>query len=106
MMLALALRFFPVLTEETDIVIKAQIARGAPLESGPPWQRLRAMGAILVPIFIRTFRHAQHMAIAMECRLYGARPTRTLLYPLIWKKSDSIIFIGMVFLLGTSYTLN
>ncbi|HNW92532.1 MAG TPA: energy-coupling factor transporter transmembrane component T [bacterium] len=91
MMLALAVRFFPVLTEEIETVIRAQTARGAPFERGGPLNRLRAIAAVLVPVFMRTFRHAGDMAVAMECRLYGIAPQRTALNPLCWRALDSLL---------------
>lgn len=94
MMLALAVRFFPVLTEETETVMRAQIARGAPLERGNPALRLRATAAVLLPVFIRTFRHANDMAVAMECRLYGCSPQPTLLNPLRWRFADTITLLA------------
>lgn len=94
MMLALAVRFFPVLTEETETVIRAQVARGAPLESGGPARKLRAMAAVLVPVFVRTFRHAGEMALAMECRLYGHGPRRTQLNPLLWRGRDTALLLA------------
>lgn len=94
MMLALAVRFFPVLTEETETVIRAQTARGAPLERGNPAARLRAAAAVLLPVFLRTFRHANDMAVAMECRLYGVAPQHTLLTPLCWRAADTIALLA------------
>ena len=95
MMLALAVRFFPVLTEETETVMRAQIARGAPLERGNPLLRLRASAAVLLPVFLRTFRHANDMAVAMECRLYGCTPQHTLLNPLAWRPFDTIAMLAV-----------
>ncbi len=101
MMLALAVRFFPVLTEETETVIRAQAARGAPLGTGGPLARLGAIAAVIVPVFMRTFRHAGDMAVAMECRLYGSTAQRTLLRPLAWRGFDSLLCLaGVVLLVG------
>ena len=48
MMMSIALRFIPILLEETDKIMKAQIARGADFESGNILQRAKAMIPILV----------------------------------------------------------
>ena len=58
MMMSIALRFIPILLEETDKIMKAQIARGADFESGNIIQRAKAMIPLLVPLFISAFRRA------------------------------------------------
>ncbi len=52
MMMSIALRFIPILLEETDKIMKAQIARGADLESGNMIQKAKSMIPILVPLFV------------------------------------------------------
>ena len=52
MMMSIALRFIPILLEETDKIMKAQMARGADFESGNVMQRAKSMIPILVPLFI------------------------------------------------------
>ena len=73
MMMSIALRFIPILLEETDKIMKAQIARGADFESGNMLQRAKAMIPILVPLFVSAFRHANDLAMAMEARLLPRR---------------------------------
>ena len=68
MMMSIALRFIPILMEETDKIIKAQTSRGADFESGNLIQRVKAMVPILVPLFVGAFRRADELAVAMECR--------------------------------------
>ena len=58
MTMSIALRFIPILLEETDKIMKAQIARGADFESGNIIQRAKAMIPLLVPLFISAFRRA------------------------------------------------
>lgn len=58
MMMSIALRFIPILVEETDKIMKAQMARGADFESGNVIQRAKAMIPLLVPLFISAFRRA------------------------------------------------
>lgn len=70
MMMSIALRFIPILLEETDKIMKAQIARGADLENGNIIQKAKNMIPILVPLFVSAFRRANDLAMAMEARCY------------------------------------
>ena len=88
MMMSNALRFIPILLEETDKIMKAQIARGADFESGNLIQRAKAMVPLLVPLFISAFRRANDLAMAMEARCYRGGEGRTKMKPLIYEKND------------------
>ena len=77
MMMCIALRFIPTLIEETDKIMCAQKARGADFESGNLMQRVKALVPILVPLFISSFRRADELATAMECRCYHGGDGRT-----------------------------
>ena len=101
MMMSIALRFIPILLEETDKIMKAQMARGADFESGNIIQRAKAMIPIMVPLFISAFRRADELAMAMEARCYRGGVGRTRLNSLKYKKNDMIGFgIGILFLIG------
>ena len=78
MMMSIALRFIPILLEETDKIMKAQIARGVPL---------------LVPLFISAFRRANDLAMAMEARCYHGGDNRTQMKPLCYKKRDHMAYV-------------
>jgi len=77
MMMTIALRFIPTLIEETDKIMNAQKARGADMESGGLMQRAKALIPILVPLFVSSFRRADELAMAMECRCYRGGDGRT-----------------------------
>ncbi len=77
MMMTIALRFIPTLIEEIDIIMSAQKARGADLETGSLIQRAKALVPILVPLFVNSFRRAYELAFAMEARCYGGDEKRT-----------------------------
>jgi len=77
MMMTIALRFIPTLLEETDKIMKAQMARGADFESGNILQRAKALVPLLVPLFISAFRRADELAMAMEARCYRGGDNRT-----------------------------
>ena len=95
MMMSIALRFIPILTEETDKIKKAQIARGADFETGGFFKRMRAMIPLLVPLFVSAFRRANDLAMAMEARCYHGGTGRTQMKPLRYKKADFIAFVIM-----------
>lgn len=77
MMLSIAMRFIPTTAEEAELVVVAQTARGARFDVGGPLARARAWVPVLVPLFVRLFRRAEDLALAMESRAYGsARRTR------------------------------
>lgn len=93
MMMSIALRFIPILLEETDKIMKAQIARGADLESGNIIQKAKAMIPILVPLFVSAFRRANDLAMAMEARCYRGGEGRTKMKPLVYQKKDYVAYI-------------
>ncbi len=96
MMMSIALRFIPILLEETDKIMKAQIARGADLESGNIIQRVKSMIPILVPLFVSAFRRANDLAMAMEARCYRGGEGRTKMKPLRYKSRDRMAYIVMI----------
>ena len=88
MMMSIALRFIPILTEETDKIMKAQTARGADFETGGLIRRAKALIPILVPLFISAFRRATDLAMAMEARCYHGGDGRTKMRPLRYAAND------------------
>ncbi|MDD3362244.1 MAG: energy-coupling factor transporter transmembrane component T [Hespellia sp.] len=106
MMMSIALRFIPILLEETDKIMKAQIARGADLESGNIIQKAKAMIPILVPLFVSAFRRANDLAMAMESRCYRGGDGRTKMKPLVYRSRDriaylvTIIYVILIFVVG------
>lgn len=88
MMMSIALRFIPILIEETDKIMKAQMARGADFESGNLVQKAQAMIPLLVPLFISAFRRATDLAMAMEARCYRGGEGRTKMKPLQYSQRD------------------
>ena len=96
MMMSIALRFIPILMEETDKIMKAQIARGADLESGNMIQKAKSMIPILVPLFVSAFRRANDLAMAMEARCYRGGEGRTKMKPLKYHKEDRMAYITVI----------
>ena len=99
MMMSIALRFIPILLEETDKIMKAQIARGADFENGNLIQKVKNMVPLLVPLFISAFRRANDLAMAMEARGYSGEGPTARMYPLIYTKNDRIAYMCIFFFL-------
>ena len=93
MMISIALRFIPILLEETNKIMKAQQARGADFESGGPIKRAKALIPILVPLFVSSFRRAGELAEAMEARCYHGGEGRTKMKPLKYHKVDLVAYL-------------
>lgn len=114
MMMTIALRFIPTLTEETEKIMSAQRARGADFSSGGLVKRAKALVPILVPLFVSAFNRAFDLASAMECRCYHGGEGRTRLKVLHYRASDWVslgvmvgICVGLFFLnrLGIGYVM-
>jgi len=90
MMMTISLRFIPTLLEETDKIMKAQMARGADFESGSIISRAKGLIPLLVPLFISAFQRADDLAMAMEARCYRGGDNRTQLKVLKYTKKDLI----------------
>ncbi|NBI92463.1 energy-coupling factor transporter transmembrane protein EcfT [Lachnospiraceae bacterium] len=93
MMMSIALRFIPILLEETDKIMKAQIARGADFESGNLIKKAKSLVPLLVPLFISAFRRANDLAMAMEARCYRGGEHRTKMKPLVYQKRDRAAYV-------------
>jgi energy-coupling factor transport system permease protein len=89
MMMGVALRFIPLLAEETDRIVKAQLSRGARLDQGGAARRVIAFSPVIIPLFVMVFQRADELALAMEARGYRGGEGRTRWRPLVWKKCDT-----------------
>ncbi|MGI6200996.1 MAG: energy-coupling factor transporter transmembrane component T family protein [Christensenellales bacterium] len=96
MMMTIALRFIPTLLEETNKIMRAQMARGADFDSGKLMQRVKSMVPLLVPLFISAFRRADELALAMEARCYRGGEGRTRMKVLKLGKVDYIALCALV----------
>ena len=93
MMMSIALRFIPILLEETDKIMKAQAARGADFDEGGIIKKAKSLIPILVPLFVSAFRRANDLAMAMEARCYYGGDGRTKMKPLKYKGKDYVAYI-------------
>ncbi|MBK5261466.1 MAG: energy-coupling factor transporter transmembrane protein EcfT [Peptostreptococcaceae bacterium] len=96
MMMTIALRFIPTLLEETDKIMKAQMARGADFESGNIFKRAKSLIPLLIPLFISAFRIAQDLAMAMEARCYSGGENRTRMTAMAYGKRDILATFGLI----------
>lgn len=94
MMMTIALRFIPILLEETDKIMKAQLARGADFETGGIIKKAKNLIPLLVPLFVSAFRRADDLAMAMEARCYRGDVNRTKMKQLKYTKKDSIAYMS------------
>lgn len=97
MMMSIALRFIPILVEETDKIMRAQMARGADFETGGIIKKAKNMIPLLVPLFVSAFRRANDLAMAMEARCYRGGDGRTKMKPLTYAARDYKAYVIVVF---------
>ena len=106
MMMSIALRFIPTLIEETDKIMSAQKARGAEIDTGSFTTRAKNMVSILVPLFISSFRRADELATAMECRCYHGGEGRTRLRQMKSASRDYIALTLTLVFYGGAIAVN
>ncbi len=93
LIMSIALRFIPILMDETDRIIGAQKARGANLDSGSPAKRIRAIVPVLIPLLLSAFRRADELGDAMDARCYSGGKKRTKYKKLRFTWRDLIAFL-------------
>lgn len=106
MMMSIALRFIPILLEETDKIMKAQQARCADFESGNIMHRAKSLVPILVPLFISSFRRATDLAMAMEARCYHGGEGRTKMKPLKYYRRDYLGYMALLLFMAAVICCN
>lgn len=106
MMMTIALRFIPTLTDEFDKITSAQKARGADLETGNLVQRTKALVPVFIPLFITSFRRAYELAFAMECRCYHGYKGRTRMQQMKLSGRDYIALLCVVVVIAGIIVLN
>jgi len=102
MMMTIALRFIPTLIDETEKIMKAQMARGADFESGGLLARAKSLVPLLVPLFLSAFRRADELAVAMEARCYRGGENRTRMKQLRMAGRDYAAFAAVFAFVGIS----
>ena len=105
MMMSIALRFIPTLVEETEKIMNAQKSRGADFANGTLAQRAKALIPILIPLFASSFKRAEELATAMECRCYRGDKNRTKLVKLEYKARDFLWMLSFALILTATILL-
>lgn len=100
MMMSIALRFIPILLEECDKIMKAQMARGADFESGSLLKKAKNMLPLLIPLFVSAFRRSNELAMAMEARCYFGGEGRTKMKPLHYMLPDAAAYVILILYLA------
>ena len=105
LIMSIALRFIPILIDETNRIIAAQKARGANFEKGGLISRAKAMIPVLIPLLVSAFRRAEDLGDAMDARCYSGAKGRTKYKKLTFTWRDLIglllvagLITGIVFL--------
>lgn len=100
MIMGIALRFIPILTQEADHMMRAQKARGADFENKNILKRVKAIMPLLVPLFASALRRGNELALAMEARCYQSGGERTKMKPLVYEKRDYLAYAGLAVFLA------
>ncbi len=95
MMITIAMRFIPILIEETDKIMSAQASRGADFQTGSLVKRAKALIPVFIPLFVSSVRHADNLATAMECRLYHGGHNRTKMRSPVYTARDFFLLALM-----------
>ncbi len=106
MMLSITLRFIPILLEEMDKIMKAQLSRGADFENGNIIKRIKSYVPIFIPLFVAAIRRASELALAMDSRCYNGSEGRTKMNKLQYRKADYIAFAGLLLFAGLIIFVN
>lgn len=96
LMISIALRFVPTLTDEAKTIMDAQRSRGVDFGSGGLIKRAKSFIPLLVPLFVSAFKHADDLSIAMEARGYQTGKKRTHYHNYRWTMRDSSFIVGMI----------
>ena len=94
--MSITLRFVPSIFTHSQKVIRAQAARGADFQSKNPFKRVKQVFPLMIPLFVKAFRSAEELAVAMDSRGYGTGESRSHLYPLRWRAPEVLISLGLI----------
>ena len=106
LIMSIALRFIPILMDETDRIIRAQKARGADFETGGLIKRAKALVPILIPLLVSAFRRAEELGDAMDARCYSGAKGRTKYKKLKMGILDALGFLAIGGLIAAVIVLN
>lgn len=100
MTISIALRFIPTLLDETGRIMRAQESRGVDFKGGKLREKLRAIVALIVPLFVSAMQRSDELANAMIARGYNPQAKRTRYRSLKFSWRDAVVFTNSVLLLA------
>lgn len=97
MLISLTLRFIPTLMIESKKIMNAQASRGVDFSEGSLKEKANQIIALLIPMFVISFKKAEDLSNAMEARGYVIGEKRTKIDELKFRFLDYfIIFLVLV----------
>lgn len=96
LIMSLALRFLPTLSNEAVEVAHAQTARGGSIRDGSICKRIHAISSLIVPAFAGVIRHSETLSLALDTRCYTPSATRSLLHTLKVRAKDVLLLVVAV----------
>ena len=106
LIMSIALRFIPILIDETNRIVSAQKARGADFDTGGLIKRAKAMIPVLIPLLVSAFRRADELGNAMDARCYRGAKGRTKYKKLTFSWRDLVGFFYFAVLITGVVLLN
>lgn len=89
-LIMVALKFIPILLDETQRIINAQISRGVDFDEKNIVQKGKLLIPLLLPVFLSLFYRSYDLGQAMDARCYRGGEYRTVMNPLEYSKKDYI----------------
>lgn len=105
LIMSLALRFLPTLSNEAVEVAHAQTARGGSIRDGSICKRIHAISSLIVPAFAGVIRHSETLSLALDTRCYTPSATRSHLYTLKVSAKDVLLLVVAVGFVSAIITL-
>ena len=100
MLISLTLRFIPTLLIESRKIMNAQASRGADFNEGHLHEKVKQIVALLIPMFVVSFKRADDLSNAMEARGYVIGEERTKLDELKLRWRDYLAIVMVLAFLG------
>ena len=93
MLISLTLRFIPTLMIESKKIMNAQASRGVDFSEGSLKDKANQIIALLIPMFVISFKRAEDLSNAMEARGYIIGAKRTKIDELKFRAVDYIVIV-------------
>ena len=106
LIMSLALRFLPTLSNEAVEVAHAQTARGGSIRDGSISKRIRAMSSLIIPAFAGVIRHSETLSLALDTRCYTPGATRSHLHTLKVRAKDVLLLAITVCVISAIIAIN